>query len=213
MPITRAHLVTVAAIGSAALGGAGLANAATKHATSQTTSTTSTGSTDAHRGNPNETALTGDTLKSASEAALAANSGATVEAATTEDPAENSGATYEVHITKADGTRANVLEDQDFKVLSTKTDQGHGGRGNHHGGPGANPNEKPLTGDDLAKAKAAAEAAQAGITVDNATTEDPAENTGAAYEVHAHKGTSFITITLDKDFKVVKTETNTRQHH
>jgi hypothetical protein len=42
---------------------------------------------------------------------------------------------------------------------------------------------------------------------------DPAENTDAAYEVHAHKDTSFITITLDKDFNVVKTETNARQHH
>jgi hypothetical protein len=213
MRINRSRLVTIAAISGAALGGAGLANAATKHSTSQTTSTSSTASTASHRGNPNETALTGDTLKSASDAALAANSGAKVEAATTEDPAENSGAAYEVHITKADGTRANVLEDKDFKVLSTKTDQGHGGRGDHHGGPGGNPNEKPLTGDDLAKAKAAVEAAQPGVTVDNATTEDPAENTDAAYEVHAHKGTSFITITLDKNFKVVKTETNSRQHH
>src|SRR3954465_7841951 len=209
MRINRSRLVTIAAISGAALGGAGRATPATKHTPSQTPSTSSTASTASHRGNPNETALTGDTLKSASDAALAANSGAKVEAATTEDPAENSGAAYEVHITKADGTRANVLEDKDFKVLSTKTDQRHGGRGDHHGGPGGNPNEKPLTGDDLAKAKAA----QPGVTGDNANPEDPAENTDAAYEVHAHKGTSFITITLDKNFKVVKTETNSRQHH
>lgn len=131
--------------------------------------------------------------------------------ATTEDPAEKSGAAYEVHITKADGTRATVLEDSSFKVLSTRTDDGRGGPGDRHG-HGANPNEKALTGDELTKATAAVEAAVSGATVDHASTEDPAENTGAAYEVDAHKGTSFITVLLDKDFKVVKTETNTRHH-
>lgn len=210
MPIDRSRLATIAAISGAALGGAGLANAATKHSTSQTTPSSSTSSAP-QRGNPNEKALTGDTLKSASDAALAANAGAKVVDATTEDPAEKTGAAYEVHITKADGTRATVLEDSSFKVLSTRTDEGHGGPGGRHG-HGPNPNEKPLTGDDLTKAKAAAQAAVSGATVDLATTEDPAENTGAAYEVHAHKGTSFITILLDKDFKVVTTETNTRHH-
>ena len=212
MHITRSRLATMAAISGAALGGAGLANAATKHSTSQTTPSTSSTSSAPHRGNPNETALTGDTLKSASDAALATNTGAKVLDATTEDPAETTGAAYEVHITKDDGTRATVLEDSSFKVLSTRTDDGHGGPGGRHG-HGPNPNETPLTGDDLTKAKAAVQAAVSGATVDHASTEDPAENTGAAYEVHAHKGTSFITILLDKDFKVVKTETNTRHQH
>ena len=39
------------------------------------------------------------------------------------------GAAYEVHITKADGTHATVLEDSAHKVLSTKTET-HAG---HHG--------------------------------------------------------------------------------
>ena len=210
MATARSRLATVAAISGAALGGAGLANAATRHSANQPT--TNAGSpAGAHRGNPNETALTGDTLKSASDAALAADQGAKVLDATTEDPAENTGAAYEVHITQADGTHATVLEDSSFKVLSTTTEQDH-----HRGGPhghGDNPNEKPLTGDDLTKARAAAQAAVSGATVDFATTEDPAENTGAAYEVHAHKGASFVTVLLDKDFKVVKTETHTGHRH
>src|SRR4051812_7856882 len=93
MPINRLHLVTAAAIGGAALGGAALANGATSTTTQPTTTQTTTTSGSSapadHRGNPNETPLTGDTLKSASDAALAANAGAKVDVATTEDPAEN----------------------------------------------------------------------------------------------------------------------------
>jgi Ni/Co efflux regulator RcnB len=51
----------------------------------------------------------------------------------TEDPAESSGAAYEVHITKSDGSRAEVLEDSSFTVLSTTADD-HGPRGPHPGG-------------------------------------------------------------------------------
>src|SRR3954447_1137178 len=127
MNLKNSRLVAVAAIAGAALGGGTVASAVTKR--------TGTGTA--------ETALTGDTLKSASDAALAANAGAKVVAATTEDPAENTGAAYEVHITKADGTRATVLEDSSFKVLSTTADEGRGG---HFGHGGGNPNEKPLTG-------------------------------------------------------------------
>jgi len=198
------RLVAIAAITGAVLGGTTVANAVTKRTTNQ-----STGTTAAQRGNANETALTGDTLKQASDAAIAANAGAKVENATTEDPAEKTGAAYEVHITNADGTRATVLEDSAFKVLSTTTEQGGGGHFGHAG----NPNEKALTGDDLAKATAAAKAAVAGATIDAASTEDPAENTGAAYEVHAHTSTKQVTVLLDKDFKVIKTETDTGRHH
>lgn len=45
------------------------------------------------------------------------------------------GATYEAHITKADGTHATVLLDENFKVTGTQ-DQGQGGPGGH--GPGGN---------------------------------------------------------------------------
>jgi hypothetical protein len=201
--LSTPRLAAVAAIAGAALGGAGVAGAVTNRSTQAPPS----GAT-APRGNPNETALTGDTLKSATDAALAANAGAKVVAATTEDPAENTGAAYEVHITKADGTPATVLEDSAFKVLSTRTGERHG----DHRGPGGNPNEKALTGDTLAKAKAAAQAAVSGATVDFATAEDPAENTGAAYEVHAHTSSGEVTILLDKSFKVVKTETHAGRH-
>jgi uncharacterized membrane protein YkoI len=62
-----------------------------------------------------ETALTGTTLASASAAALAAVPG-TVASATTET--DGTGA-YEVIVTKSDGSRAKVVEDASFTVLST----------------------------------------------------------------------------------------------
>jgi hypothetical protein len=201
--LKNSRVAAIAAIAGATLGGATVASAVTNRSTNQTTG--------APRGNSNENALTGDTLKSASDAAIAANAGAKVDFATTEDPAEKTGAAYEVHITKADGTHATVLEDTAFKVLSTTAESGHGGHRGH--GPGGNPNETPLTGDNLAKATAAAKAAVAGATVDFASTEDPAENTGAAYEVHAHTSSKQVTVLLDKDFKVVKTETRTGRPH
>jgi uncharacterized membrane protein YkoI len=65
--------------------------------------------------------------------------------------------------------------------------------------------ETELTGDTLAKAKAAAEAAVPGGTVWRASTEDPDENTGAAYEVHVTKADgSEVEVLLDSDFNVVK---------
>src|SRR3954454_24717483 len=187
-----AALAAFAALG---IGGAAIAGAATTKK-AKSTSATST------RGNPNETPLTGDVLKNASDAAIAANPGATVERASTEDPAENTGAAYEVKITKKDGTRAEVLEDSSFKVVSTKADAGHAG---HHG-RGGNPNEKAPTADDLTKATAAAKSAVPGGTVERATTEDSAENTGAAYEVHVTKADgSQVEVLLDSSFKVIKT--------
>jgi hypothetical protein len=201
--LSTSRLAAVAAIAGAALGSAGIANAVTKRTANQAAPS----GTPARHGNPNETALTGDTLKSASDAAIAANAGAKVVAATTEDPAENTGAAYEVHITKADGTRATVLEDSAFKVLSTATDEHRG----FHGG--RNANETPLTGDTLSQAKAAVKAAVSGATIDAATTEDPSENTGAAYEVHAHTSSGEVTVLLDKSFKVVKTEKHAERRH
>jgi uncharacterized membrane protein YkoI len=191
------RVAALAAVASVALAAGVAAAATTKHSTKQTSTTTTKTA-----GNPKETALTGATLKSASDAAIAANPGAKVNRATTEDPAEGTGAAYELKITKADGSRAEVLEDSSFKVLSTKADSGHGRHGRGHG----NANEKALTGSDLAKANAAAKAAVPGGTVKRATTEDPAEGTGAAYEVHVEKsdGTR-VTVLLDSSFKVIKT--------
>ena len=197
----------IAAIGGATLAAGGVAGAAVKHQTN----TTGGSPTTAHAGgNPKETALTGDTLKSASDAAIAANPGATVNRASTEDPADNNGAAYEVKITKADGSRAEVLEDASFKVLSTKADTGHGGRGHDRGRGHGNPNETALTGSDLTKAKAAAEAAVPGGTAQRASTEDPAEGTGAAYEVDVQKSDgSHVKVLLDSSFGVVKTVAET----
>jgi hypothetical protein len=205
--LSTSRLAAVAAVAGATLGGAAIAGAVTQRTAHQPAAS----GTPAARGNANETPLTADTLKSASDAALAANAGAKVVFATTEDPAESTGAAYEVHITKADGTFATVLEDSAFKVLSTTADRGRGGRHGHGHGPG-NANEKALTGDDLAKATAAVKAAVAGATIDFATTEDAAENTGAAYEVHAHTSSGEVTVLLDGDFNVVKTETHTGRH-
>jgi uncharacterized membrane protein YkoI len=194
---TTKHRLTAAvsagAISVAAV--AGIADAATKR------------SSDAHASN--EKALTGDTLKSASDAAIAANPGATVKRASTEDSAEGTGAAYEVKITKSDSTHAVVLEDSSFKVLSTNADRGHGGRG--HGGPA---NEPALTGSDLTKAKAAALTAVPGGTVERAAAENSAEGTGAKYEVHVTKADgSEVEVLLDSSFGVIKTVADTHRHH
>jgi len=62
--------------------------------------------------------------------------------------------------------------------------------------------ETPLTGDDLAKATAAAQGAVPGATVDRAETDAD----GAAYEVHMTKsdGTE-VTVKLDSNFAVTGT--------
>ncbi len=82
-------------------------------------------------GNPNEAALTGATLSAVTAAAIAAVPGATVDRATAEDKAETTGAAYEVHVTKAGGAEATVLENAAFKVLSVTA----GGPGPGPGGP------------------------------------------------------------------------------
>jgi len=60
-------------------------------------------------------------------------------------------------------------------------------------------NETPLTGDDLAKATAAAKAAVPGATVERAETDAD----GGVYEVHMTKADgTHVRVGLDKDFKV-----------
>ena len=67
-----------------------------------------------------EEVLTGDLAAKATAAALAAEPGATVDRVET----DADGATYEAHITKADGTKATILFDENFNVTGTET--GHG---------------------------------------------------------------------------------------
>ena len=93
-------------------------------------------------------------------------------------------------MTKADGSRVEVLEDASFKVLSVKADAGHGPGGPGRGGRGpggGNPNETVLTGSTLSQASAAAVAAVPGGSVGRASTEDKSDTSGAAYEVHVTK--------------------------
>jgi uncharacterized membrane protein YkoI len=188
------------------VGAVGIADAASQkkhhHKRHSTASTPSRSNT--------ETVLTGDTAKSATDAALAAVPGGTVTRASKEDPSDTSGAAYEVHVTKSDGTEVEVLEDSAFKVLSTKASRQHDGRHEHgrgHGGPG-NPAETVLTGDTAKSASDAALAAVPGGTVTRASKEDPSDASGAAYEVHVTKSDgTHVEVLEDAAFKVLSTKT------
>jgi uncharacterized membrane protein YkoI len=147
-----------------------------------------------------ETALTGDDAAKVTAAAQAAVPGATVDRVET----DADGAAYEAHMTKSDGTRVTVKLDSNFTVTATETDpgRGHGGHGGPHEANGVT--ETALTGDDAAKATAAAQAAVPDGTVERAETD--AE--GAAFEIHMTKsdGTE-VTVKLDSNFAVVQTIT------
>ncbi|MFC6160228.1 PepSY domain-containing protein [Kribbella jiaozuonensis] len=173
----------------------GAANAATPSPSSSTTA--EAGGRGDHG---NETALTGDNLAKATAAAKAAVPGATVDRAET----DADGAKYEVHMTKTDGSHVTVKLDASFKVTGTETGGpgggGHGGGGGPHQANGIT--ETPLTGDNLAKATAAAKAAVPGATVEEATTDAD----GAKYEVHLKKADgSEVTVKLDTNFKATTT--------
>jgi uncharacterized membrane protein YkoI len=78
--------------------------------------------------------------------------------------------------------------------------------------PAGGGSETALTGDTLASAKAAAEAAVPGGTVWRASTENPSDTSGAAYEVHVTKSDgSEVEVLLDSSFKVLATNAS-RQH-
>jgi uncharacterized membrane protein YkoI len=72
--------------------------------------------------------------------------------------------------------------------------------------------ETPLTGDTLAKVKAAA-VAKVGGTVDAATTENDSGNSAAVYEAHVTKadGTR-VTVILDSSYNVLSVETGGHGH-
>jgi uncharacterized membrane protein YkoI len=151
-----------------------------------------------------EVAVTGATLTSIKAAIEAKYPGATVNRASTETDGTSTDA-YEAKITKADGTRVEVLLDSSFAVTGEKADNGHGrrGHGRGHGGPGRGGNgETALTGDTLASVKAAVLAAYPGSTVTGASTETDGKSTDA-YEAKVTKadGTK-IEVFLDKAFAV-----------
>jgi uncharacterized membrane protein YkoI len=67
--------------------------------------------------------------------------------------------------------------------------------------------EAALTGDTLAKVKAAA-VAKVGGTVDSATTENDSSNTAAVYEAHVTKADgTHVTVILDSAYAVLSVET------
>src|SRR3954453_18145637 len=195
----------VAVLAAGALAGAAVATGAG----SGTKTTSTTGTTTSKPGRTSETALTGDVLAKVKAAAIA-KVGGTVDSATTENDSTTAAAVYEAHVTKADGTHVEVILDKDYNVLAVQTGRNGGGHG-HHGGSGNG--ETALTGDALAKAKAAALAKVAG-TVERATTETDGDNAAAAYEVHVTKadGTESEVI-LDKAFAVLAVENHTGGRH
>ena len=72
--------------------------------------------------------------------------------------------------------------------------------------------ETPLTGDVLAKVKAAA-LANVGGTVDSATTENDGDNAAAAYEAHVTKADgTHVTVVLDSAYNVLGTEAGRGGH-
>jgi hypothetical protein len=71
-----------------------------------------------------KTDLTGSTLGSASQAAIAAVPAATVTKAATDPDSRISDAAYKVLVTKSDGSHAFVVEDSNFNVLAVES--GHG---------------------------------------------------------------------------------------
>jgi uncharacterized membrane protein YkoI len=72
-----------------------------------------------------ETELTGDVATKAKAAAIA-KVGGTADRASTENDSSNAAAKYEVHVTKADGSRVEVILDKDYNVLSVETRPEHG---------------------------------------------------------------------------------------
>ncbi len=185
------------ALGAAAVAVAGMMATASPVASSVTTADpTPSASTEARQdgGHVAETPLTGDDAAKATAAAEAAVSGGTVLRVETD-----SEGTYEAHVRKSDGTEVEVKMDKDFNVTTVEEFQGRG-PGGGHGGPGNG--ETPLTGDDAAKATAAAKAAVSGGTVLRVETDSE-----GTYEAHVRKsdGTE-VEVKMDKDFTVTSVE-------
>ena len=106
--------------------------------------------------------------------------------------------------TSSDTTSSDSTAPDTTSDTAPDTDSDGHGHGGGNGGPHqANGiTETPLTGDDLAKATAAALAAVPDATVERAETD--AE--GAAYEVHMTKSDgSEVTVKLDSSFAVTDT--------
>jgi uncharacterized membrane protein YkoI len=202
----RKPIVAVASLG-AVLAGTTLglfamntsANAATTDTSVVSQTSGSTDATAASSAKVAETPLTSDDLAKATAAAQTAVPGATIDRAETEG---DGSAAYEVHVTKADGTHATVKLNSDFSVnVIEEGKAGGGGNGGPHQANGIT--ETPLTGDELAKATAAANTAAPGSSIERAETDAD----GDSFEVHITKadGTR-ATVKLNADFSVKTVE-------
>ena len=126
MASLRSKLVTVAAVGAAAVGSAGIANAASSTTTSSSASATPTAAQQQGGGRhtvngKTEKALTGDVAAKVKAAALAKVAGTVERVETNVDGS----APYEAHITKSDGTSVEVQVNSDYTVAAVNTMGGH----------------------------------------------------------------------------------------
>ena len=125
MKSSKGAAIALSAAAIGALGVGSFADAATsrKHTRHHTTKESKRSA----RSGAAETALTGDKLQKATDAAQAAVPGGTVWRASTEDPSDASGAAYEVHVTKSDGSEVEVLLDSSYNVVRTQDSPQHAG--------------------------------------------------------------------------------------
>lgn len=206
---TIATMTAAACLGSAGWAIAGTSNSSST-ATGQTTATqsaiaaSSTTTPQTPLGQPpGQTQVTGDAAAKIKAAVLAKVPGATI------DRVEQDPQGYHAHITKSDGARATARLDAQFAVTSVDTGGpgGPGGRGpGGPGGPGGQrPGETLLTGDNAAKAKAAALAKLPGSTVVRVETDAD----GGVYEAHVTKSDgSPATVVFDEDFNVTAVQSH-----
>ena len=126
MASLRSKLVTVGAVGTAAVGRAGIGNAASSTTTSSSASATPTAAQQQSGGRhtvngKTEKALTGDVAAKVKAAALAKVAGTVERVETNVDGS----APYEAHITKSDGTSVEVQVNSDYTVAAVNTMGGH----------------------------------------------------------------------------------------
>jgi uncharacterized membrane protein YkoI len=188
----RKALAGVSLVACGLVAGGTLAAVGTASAADSTTAGTTSSSTSPTRAA--ETALTGDTLAKVKAAVLAKYAGASFDRVET----DNDGV-YEAHIVTKAGDRVTVELDKAYAV--TGTEANGAGRHGHRGGKGG-AGETALTGDTLAKVKAAVLAKYAGASFDRVET----DNDGV-YEAHiVTKAGDRVTVELDKAYAVSGTE-------
>ena len=191
---TITTLTAAACLGSAgwAIAGTGNGSSSTAGQASQSTATDTAIAASSTTATTTPTAqqspVTAAVAENVKAAVLAKVPGATI------DRVEQDPQGYHAHITKSDGTRATAQLNAQFEVTSVDAGGGRGGPG------GQRSDETPLTGDNAAKAKAAALAKLPGSTVVRVETDGDG---AGVYEAHVTKSDgSPATVIFDKDFNV-----------